>query len=357
MVPLAAGLRAAAEHTGGADAEIGMNAVDFLHAFHFLRPQWLLAMPPLWALAVWLARRRGYDGDWSGLIDAQLLPALRLDSGSAAGMRPWPWLALAWTIAVLALAGPSWQREQGTAYRSPAAWVFVLDLSPSMAAADIAPNRITRARYALDDLLGAARDTRVALVVFSDEAYVVTPLTQDVATVRTLLPPLAPDIMPSPGDHLAPALEQAGKLLRQAGGKDQRIVVLTDGFDDPAAAFSAAAVLKARGVTLNVVGIGTANGAPQRSADGGFVQDRRGVAKLARLDTERLRQLASSGGGEYADIAQLPGLIADLRAAPRSASGAVAVQGMEVAQWRDAGVWLLPLLLMLAALLARRRWL
>ncbi len=333
-----------------------MSAAGFLHDFHFLRPQWLLALPLLWALVYWLARRRGYDGDWSGFIDAQLLPALRLDAGTAAGMRPWPWLALAWSIAALALAGPSWERSQAVAYRSPAAWVFVLDLSPSMAAADVVPNRVTRARYALDDLLGAARDARVALVVFSDEAYVVTPLTQDVATVRALLPPLAPDIMPSPGDHLAPALEQAGKLL-QAGGRDQRIVVLTDGFDDPAAAFSAAAALRARGVTLSVVGVGTPNGAPQRSAGGGFVQDKNGVAKLARLDAERLRQLAASGGGDYVDIAQLPALITDLQSAPRSASGAVAVPGMEVAQWRDEGIWLLPLLLILAALLARRRWL
>lgn len=334
-----------------------MSAADMIHAFHFLRPQWLLALPALWALAYWLARRRSYDGDWSALIEAQLLPALRLDSGERAGIRPWPWLALAWTIAVLALSGPSWHREQTGAFRSPAAWVFVLDLSPSMMSADVAPNRVTRARYALDDLLGAARDARVALVVFSDEAYVVTPLTQDVATVRALLQPLAPDIMPSAGDHLAPALEQAGKLLQQAGGKDQRIVVLTDGFDDPAAAFSAAAALKARGVALSVVGIGTPAGAPQQGANGSFVQDKQGIPRLARLDTDRLRQLAASGGGDYADIAQLPGLIADLEAAPHSASGAVAVQGMEVAQWRDEGVWLLPLLLMLAALLARRRWL
>src|SRR3546814_3900448 len=82
-----------------------------------------------------------------------------------------------------------------------------------MAARDLSPDRVTRARYALDDLLGAAHGARVALIAFSDEAYTVTPLTDDVATVRTLLPPLAPDIMPTPGDQLAPALAQAGKLL------------------------------------------------------------------------------------------------------------------------------------------------
>ena len=334
-----------------------MNPGALMHDFHFLRPFWLLALPLLWGLVFWLARRRKAEGDWSALIDAELLPALRLDAASVAGMRPWPWLALLWTLAVLALAGPSWERIQTTAYRAPADWVFVLDLSPSMAAGDVAPNRVTRARYALDDMLGAAKDARVGLVAFSDEAYTVTPLTQDVATVRALLPPLAPDIMPSPGDHLAPALEQAEKLLQAAANNDQRIVVLTDGFDDPSAVLTAASKLKARGVTLSVVGIGTAAGAPLQNADGHFAKDAQGRSQLARVDTDKLRQLANTGGGGYADIAQVQVLISYLQAAPHSAEGAVAAQGVEVEHWRDEGVWLLPAVLLLAALLVRRSWL
>lgn len=334
-----------------------MNFSAFINSFHFLRPLWLIALPLLWLLVLWLARRHKNDGDWSSVIDAELLPSLRLDAASVSGMRPWPWLALLWSLAALALAGPSWERNQTAAYRAPADWVFVLDLSPSMAAKDIAPNRITRARYALDDLLGAAHDARVGLVAFSDEPYTVTPLTQDVATVRALLPPLAPDIMPSPGDHLAPALNQAEKLLQAAGNNDQRIVVLTDGFDDPAAVFSAAAKLKARGVTLSVVGIGTAGGAPLQNADGHFAQDAQGRSLLARLDADQLQQLAKTGGGGYLDIAQLPRLINYLQAEPRSAGAAIAAQGIEVSHWRDGGVWLLPALLLLAGLLARRDWL
>lgn len=334
-----------------------MNFSAFINSLHFLRPFWLIALPLLWLLVYWLARRHKGDGDWSSVIDAELLPSLRLDAASATGMRPWPWLALLWSLAALALAGPSWERNQTAAYRAPADLVFVLDLSPSMAAKDIAPNRITRARYALDDLLGAAHDARVGLVAFSDEPYTVTPLTQDVATVRALLPPLAPDIMPSPGDHLAPALNQAEKLLQAAGTNDQRIVVLTDGFDDPAAVLSAASRLKARGVTLSVVGIGTAGGAPLQNADGHFAKDAQGRSLLARLDVDQLQQLAKTGGGGYVDIAQLPSLIAYLQAAPHSAGGAIAAQGIEVSHWRDGGVWLLPALLLLAGLLARRGWL
>ena len=134
-------------------------------------------------------------------------------------------------------------------------------------------------------------------------------------------------------------------------------MVLTDGFDDPAGAFSAAAALRARGVTLSVVGVGTPAGAPQVGAGGGFAQDAHGLTKLARLNTDQLRQLAATGGGDYIGIAQVPSLIGELQATPPSSSGAVAVQGIEVAQWRDEGIWLLPVLLLLTALLARRRWL
>lgn len=335
-----------------------MSPNAIFHAFHFLRPLWLLALPVLWGLVFWLAWRRERDADWSGLIDAQLLPALRLeDAGRGVAMRPWALLALAWSLAVLALAGPSWQQDQTEAYRAPASWVFVLDLSPSMAATDIAPDRATRARYALVDLLGAARDARVGLVVFSDEPYTVTPLTQDTATVQALLTPLAPDIMPSSGDHLAPALDLAEKLLQAQVARDKRIVLLTDGFDDPAASFSSAAALKARGVSLNVVGMGTPGGSPLPGADGSFAQDAQGHTLLARLDIDRLKQLATAGGGRYLDIAALPGLVADLQASSHRDGNAIAQHGIKISSWRDAGSWILPLLLLTVAFLARRGWL
>ena len=329
-----------------------------LHAFHFLRPAWLLALPLLWGLIVWLARRHARDGDWSQLIDAELLPSLRLSAAAARGSTPWPWLLLAWTVAVVALAGPTWQRDQAPAYRAPSAWVLVLDLSPSMAATDIAPDRVTRARYALDDLLGAARDARVGLIVFSDEPYTVTPLTQDVATVRGLLQPLAPGIMPSAGDHLAPALDQAAKLLEHAAGKDRKVIVLTDGFDDPAAAFASAGKLRAQGASVDVIGIGTSAGAPVNIPGGGFEQDGAGKPRLARLDEGALRQLATSGSGRYVALSDLPAFIGSLKSATAVADGIEAAgDDIKVTRWRDAGAWLLPGVLLFASLLARRGWL
>lgn len=330
---------------------------ELINGLHFLRPLWLLAVPLLWALCLWLARRQRQGTGWSSLIDPELLPSLLLDSGSEERRTaPWPWLALAWSLAALALAGPSWQQDASAGWRAPAAWVIVLDLSPSMAASDVSPNRATRARYAIDDLLGAAHDARVGLVAFSDEPYTVAPLTQDVATIRTLLPPLAPEVMPSAGDQLAPALDKAGELLT-AGGKERRILLLSDGFNDPAAALTAAARLKGRGIKLDVVGIGTRNGAPLPKEGGGFVQDAKGQPVLSKLDADALQELARTAGGQYVEVAALPDLIARLQEQPATPDGAEAVAGVQVQHWLDGGFWLLPPVLLLAALLARRGWL
>ncbi|MGQ0502732.1 MAG: vWA domain-containing protein [Panacagrimonas sp.] len=329
-----------------------------LHDFHFLRPLWLAALLPLAVLLVWLARRRAGEGNWSRLIDADLLASLQIEAGNAVrAASPLPWLALAWLLAVLALAGPAWQRDAAPAFRAPAAWVLVLDLSPSMSAADVSPSRITRARYALDDLLRAARDARVGLIVFSGEPYTVTPLTDDVTTVRALLQPLEPGIMPTPGDALAPALQRAGELVKKAATHDARVIVLTDGFDDPSAALGAAEKLRSDGVKLDVIGVGTASGAPQPQADGGFATNPQGRTQLSRLDADLLRHLSHAGGGTYAELPQVPSLVEDLQVRVESTSDANRRDDVEVSRWRDVGAWLLLPVLLLAALLSRRGWL
>jgi Ca-activated chloride channel family protein len=325
--------------------------------FHFLQPYWLLALPPLVALALWLARRRGRDGVWPRLIDGELLPLLRLSEGGA-GRSPWLLVGLVWGLAVLALAGPTWQRQITPAYRAPAAWVVALQLSPSMDAADVPPSRVARARYAIDDLLSAAHDARVGLVAFAGDAYTVAPLTSDVATVRNLARPLAPSLMPESGNRLAPALEEAANLLHASRGRDRQVIVFTDGFSDPARALVAARQLRREGVAVNVVGVGTPSGAPEPDGNGGFVRDARGQVVLTRPDAGLLQQLAAAGGGRYVPLGSMPALIAMLHEThPRSMSAGVAAPDVRLASWLNDGVWLLPPLLLLAALIARRGWL
>lgn len=333
---------------------MGLSA---LREFHFLHPLWLLALPPLLALAAWsLRHHRDRDLTWSRLVDMHLLPLLRL-SGAGRARSPWLLVCLAWTLAVLALAGPAWRRVPSAGYRTPAAWVLLLDLSPSMGAADLLPDRATRARFAIADLLSAAQDARVALVAFAGESYTVTPLTTDVATVRTLLQALSPSLMPETGHQLEPALAEAWQLLKGGNAGHGQVIVLSDGFEDEGPALSAAKSLAQQGVRVHVIGIGTASGAPERDATGEFVRDERGDIVVTRMRADELERLAAAGGGRFVTLTGVPDLIATLRAAPsHSLDSSVSQAGSRVADWRNDGIWLLPPLLVLAALVARRGW-
>jgi len=324
--------------------------------FHFLHPYWLLALPPLVALAVWFARRRGRDGLWPQLLDGELLALLRLSEGGA-GRSPWLLIGLMWTLAVLALAGPTWQRQVTPAYRAPAAWIVALELSPSMDATDVPPSRIARARFAVNDLLSAAHDARVGLIAFAGDAYTVAPLTRDVATIGNLARPLAPNLMPEAGDRLAPALDEAARLMQASRGEDRQVIVFTDGLTDPARALVSAQRLRQQGVAVNVVGVGTTGGAPKPDGNGGFVRDPQNQVVLTRLDTRLLEQVAAAGGGQYVPLSGLPTLIAQLHAAgSREMSSGVAAPHVQLSSWLNDGVWLLPPLLLLGALIARRGW-
>ncbi|HTX23691.1 MAG TPA: VWA domain-containing protein [Steroidobacteraceae bacterium] len=326
-------------------------------SFHFLHPAWLLALPVVLVISgSSLLHARAGDSAWARLVDAHLLPLLRLN-GAGRGRSPWLLVGVAWTLAVVALAGPSWHRALTPGYRAPGAWVVLLDLSPSMAAADVMPDRATRARFAIADLLGAAEDARVALVAFAGEPYTVTPLTTDVATIRTLLQPLSPQLMPEAGHALAPALVEASRLLRAGNAPSGQIIVLTDGFDDQDQALATAANLARQGVTIHVVGIGTATGAPERDAAGGFVRDERGDILVTRMQADALRKLASAGGGRFVTLSGLPAVIAALHAArPTEPDAGASPAEARLASWRNDGIWLVPPLLLATALLARKGW-
>jgi Ca-activated chloride channel family protein len=331
-------------------------ALTMLRSFHFLHPGWLALLPLLWGFAAWQLLLSGREGGWSRVMDAELLAMLRLPRSS--GRSPWWVLVAAWTLAVLALSGMSWEREQGMGYRAPTDWILVMDLSPSMAAADAPPDRAARARYVISDLLSAAHDTRVALIVFAGEAHTVAPLTTDVATVRALLPPLSPGIMPESGNDLAPALDEASRLLRAAGNNGAQVIVLTDGIDDPAQALQSALKLRSQGTTVNVIGIGTEGGAPVPLKQGGFQLDAQGDSVLSKLPTDQLQRIAAAGGGEYVpanESRELLEHLTQIRAYRAREDRPAAIQ--DVASWRNDGIWLLPLLLLCVPLLARRGWL
>jgi Ca-activated chloride channel family protein len=329
-----------------------------LAQFHFLRP-WallaLLALPLFWRL--W--RGGGAQGGaWRGVVDAHLLPHLlaRVDAGrSRTGLVLG---AAAWTLACLALAGPAWERAPMPLYRNQAARVLALELAPTMLAQDVKPDRLSRARFKLLDILARSRDYQTALIGYAGEAFVAAPLTDDVGTVANLVDALDPGTMPVAGNAASRAIDSAMALVEQAGLHRGEIILLADGVD--ADAVAAARKAHARGLTVSVLGLGSEGGAPVPLPQGDFLKDAAGNIVVTRLDAAALREVAAAGGGRYvplnADARDLDALLADQ--AERSTAAAPGDDdGVAGARWQDRGAWLLLGLLPLALLGFRRGWL
>lgn len=320
--------------------------------FHFLRPEWLWGIPAVILLAVALARRQLAPGSWQRIVDPLLAPYVLVGNQAKGLSHRWWLLLLSGMLAVLSMAGPSWNRVEQPVFRSEQAIVIALDLSYSMDAQDLTPSRLTRAKLKILDILERRKSGQTALVVYSANAFTVTPLTTDADTVAALVNSLSSDIMPSRGSYPPAAIEKGRQLLEQAGVGFGEVLLITDGGSSPAAE-RAANELRDAGYTLSVLGVGTLQGAPIPKAGGGFVTDRSGNIAVPKLEVEGLRRLASAGGGRYT------ALTADDRDIDMLLSGEVADasesgKSLSTDQWREEGPWLLLPLLPLAALAFRR---
>jgi Ca-activated chloride channel homolog len=321
---------------------------------HWLRPWWLAAIPVVVLLTLAMARRRLKPGSWQRVVDPALAPYVLAGGSPARRDMRW-WLMLAGGIvAAVALAGPAWNRVELPVFRSDRAMVIALDLSRSMDAQDLTPSRLARARLKILDILERRASGQTALVVYSANAFTVTPLTTDVDTIGSLVNSLSTDIMPSHGSFPGAAIEKGRSLLRQAGVRAGEILLITDGGSTPIAE-RAAEQLTEDGYTLSVLGVGTLEGAPIPQAGGGFVTDGSGRIAVPKLESDGLRALAAAGGGRYAILTTDNGDI-DTLLGDRVGGTMATDESLAADQWRDEGPWLLLLLLPLGALAFRRGW-
>lgn len=319
------------------------TTLSAIQGLHLLRPQWLwalLAIPVfVWA---WRARQRR-SSVWRDVVDAHLLPHL-LDVGSQQRGRHAMWLGmLGFTLAVLALAGPSWRQVEQPLWQSRAPLVIAMDLSAATLAGDLPPSRLAQARAKLGVLLRERAGGQVGLVAYAGDAYTVAPLTDDAANVALFLDALHPQVMPVDGQRSDRAISWSTKLLQQAGFDHGQILLLTDHAD--AAALAAAASARSSGYRVSVLGLGSEAGAPFRGPGGSLGN--------ARLDPGSLRQLASAGGGDFVALASDA---ADLHALGvlDPAIAADSAQDSLGRTWQDEGYWLLLPLLVLGLLAFRR---
>jgi Ca-activated chloride channel family protein len=328
-----------------------MNLSDF----HFLRPWWLLALPAgLWLLS--RSRRRTAARErWQKVCDPHLLDHLLTGENESSGRSHFPALALMLTLAVLALAGPTWEKLPQPLYRAGQGRVIVLDLSASMDCPDIPPSRLTRARYRAIDLIKAGAGLEQGVVVFAGDAFIVAPLTDDRKTLLNLMPGLDTETVPVPGSRADRGLEEAGKLLaRDAVGHGQ-IILISDDADE--LTIAAARKLKTAGHRVDVITVGTRNAAPIPLPDGGYLKDKNGRIVVPVPDFQALERTAEAGGGICLGIDAPESAFAGLSRYKSLFPGRKSQSQALGDRWRDFGPWLLLPLLVLAAGSFRRGWL
>ena len=314
-----------------------------LDDFHFVHPLWLLALVPLAAL-LWITVRRGGSAAnaWQRVIDPRLLPLLMNDQQPDGGSRGSRRLALAlvavaWLLATLALADPAWERRPQPVFQSSAARVIVLDLANSMNRTDLKPDRMTQARFKVEDALALGGEGLTGLVAYAGDAFTVSPLTRDTRTISTLLKVLEPGLMPVQGSRAGLGLLKAGELLRQAGVAKGQVLLIADGLPEAerAATQDAAERLRREGHVVDVLGLGTQDAA----ALGEVAQSGGGLYRPSGADTEALRTLLRNDRAAQLDAAAGPGKPGQAEA------------------WQERGPWLVLLLLPIALLGFRRHWL
>ena len=319
---------------------------------HLLRPWWLLALlPALWpGWRLW--QRRTGAGQWRQVIDPQLLPAmLAQEPQRQASRQHYLWL-LGWCLAVLALAGPAWQKLPQPVVKNDHALVIMLDLSASMYAQDVRPSRLVKALLKVTDIVRARRDGLTALVVYAADAYKVVPLTDDTRTIESLLPSLSPGMMPAPGSRPEKAIRLAQEMTHSAGLRQADLLLLTDGLQEQDVARIKTALQP--GFRLRLLTLGSADGAPIPLPGGGFLHDNNGQIVMPAFNPEPVLQLSrelnipwQSMTLDDSDWQQL------LPARQQVSSGSNSLR-REYDQWKDGGFWLLLLLLVPALLLFRR---
>ena len=210
-------------------------------------------------------------------------------------------VVLAILFLILALTRPRWGYQWEDLHQRGVDVIVALDVSSSMLAEDIKPNRLERAKRKISDLLNMMEGDRIGLVAFAGTSFVQCPLTLDYGAARLFLSAIDTQLIPVQGTALGNAIKTSVKAFRSQEKKSKALILITDGEDQTGKALSAAKLAGDQGVKIYTIGIGGEIGAPlpNSSGAGGFRKNQQGEVILSKLDETTLQQIALETGGSY----------------------------------------------------------
>ena len=270
--------------------------------FRFGNPEFLwffTAMPLLLALYIYLNIRKRKDVQKMGSLSTlkKMMPELSLKRSY---LKFWLIFA-ALCVAIFMISRPQFGTKVQTVEKEGIELVIAIDVSNSMLAEDVSPNRLSRAKQILSRLIDVRSSDKVGLIVFAGEAYVQMPLTSDTQSAKIFLNTIDPSLVPIQGTAIGDAISLGMTSFSSDKSASRSIVIITDGEDHEGNAIEIAASAAKEGVQVNVIGIGSPNGAPIPSVELGnqFMRDSEGNVVVSRLNEQMGMEIAQSGHGMY----------------------------------------------------------
>lgn len=325
--------------------------------FHFLRPEWFFAILALLLIAGLFTQQRLSNLHWESAVDKKLLPHLLLEDRKNLNYRTIWIFVFAGFLAITALAGPTWEKIPQPVFKKQTALLIAISLSRSMDAIDLTPSRLIRARYKVLDILQLRKEGQTGLIVYAADAFTVTPLSEDPATISALLPSLNTGIMPTEGSNTTKALNKAVELLINAGFSEGDILLVADSINEVTS--NTLKKISERGFRVSILAAGTINGAPIPLKKGGFLKDLVGNVIVPKLALEQTRILITKNGGIFShlsiDDSDLDKLMPLIEISAHQ--GKTVDSEVTTDVWHELGPWLLIVLIPLTALVFRRGYL
>ena len=330
---------------------------DFLNQFHFLRPKLFIALVPLMLLVLLIRKTTAKQSGWQSVIPSHLYQYMVIGKNEMGAKPPMWMLAFVWIISVIALAGPTWERLPQPVYQLKMGHVIVIDMSLSMRATDMTPDRLTRAKYKAIDLVNAIGEGEMGLVAYAGDAFVISPLTEDAGNITTLIPSLSPEIMPVPGSDPLLGIESASELLTNAGYNSGMIYWITDGIELEQQQELQEYVASIP-FTVNALTVGTSEGAPIRQQSGELLKDFTGSIVIPKLNEGAVKGVVKTSGGRFESFTSNDtdiDALASVSLLDKSDSEENEEESnLQGDQWKEVGPYLLLILLPFAAFAFKR---
>lgn len=235
--------------------------------------------------------------------DISIISHLFLDTSKYKPIVKFSILLFAFAMLIIGIANPQIGTRQEEIKREGIDIMIALDVSNSMKAEDIKPNRLERAKMMINHLIDKLSNDRIGIIVFAGSAYLQVPITTDFSAAKLFLSAIDTDIVPVQGTAIGAAIELSMNTFKQDNKKNKALIIITDGENHEDDAVGAASEAAKIGAIVYTIGMGTVSGAPipvySNNTISGYKKDSDGNAIFTKLDAVMLQQIAEAGQGKF----------------------------------------------------------